>query len=109
MARKPGVKRTRETSARFRSNADVFAARGDPWVSDREGREQFGRRLDHEDPDFDAFFANKADERVERRSEPRSALANTPVVRLYYSMISSRRKSKSSLADLRRLTDEGEE
>jgi hypothetical protein len=43
------------------SNSSIFADRGDPWVSEREGREKFGRNLSREQPDMDAFlFAGKA-------------------------------------------------
>lgn len=36
------------------STADVFARRGDPWVSEKEGRKDFGRILDLENVDRDA-------------------------------------------------------
>jgi hypothetical protein len=37
---------------RMASNASIFADRGDPWMSDKEGRKDFGRGI-HEDPDLD--------------------------------------------------------
>jgi hypothetical protein len=43
------------------SNASIFAERGNPWVSDREGREKYGRNVEKENPDYDAqLFAKKA-------------------------------------------------
>ncbi len=46
---------------RLSSNASIFAERGDPWVSDREGREKFGRNLSSERPELDAYlFAGRA-------------------------------------------------
>jgi hypothetical protein len=40
---------------KYHSNSDIFARRGNPWVSDREGREGYGRNVDTEDPDLDCF------------------------------------------------------
>jgi hypothetical protein len=59
---------------RYASNSGVFEKRGDPWVSEREGKEQFGRNLFSEDPDFDRYFSEKAEHRRANR-EIRTALA----------------------------------
>lgn len=40
---------------KYHSNSDIFARRGNPWVSDREGREGYGRNVQTEDPDLDCF------------------------------------------------------
>jgi hypothetical protein len=49
------------------SGAHLFAKRGDPWISPREGRDLFGRNLRTEDPDMDMFTrASRAPERFER-------------------------------------------
>lgn len=46
--------------------ASLFERRGDPWVSPRSGREDFGRNLDTEDPDMDSFTrARKAPVKTE--------------------------------------------
>jgi hypothetical protein len=47
---------TRSHKPRISSNASIFADRGDPWVSDREGREKFGRNLSSENPPLDAYL-----------------------------------------------------
>lgn len=47
----------------YASNASVFARRGNPWVSEREGREGYGRNLDTEDPDLDMFTRAKSAKR----------------------------------------------
>lgn len=44
---------------KYSTNSGVFAKRGDPWVSDRQGLEEFGRVLETEDPDFDAMVRAK--------------------------------------------------
>lgn len=44
---------------KYHSNSDIFARRGNPWVSDREGREGYGRNVDTEDPDLDCFTRAK--------------------------------------------------
>lgn len=36
------------------SSSGMFARKGDPWVTDREGREQFNRTVEVENPDMDA-------------------------------------------------------
>lgn len=60
---------------RVSSNARLFEKRGDPWVSEREGQEKFGRNLNSENPDFDQYFARKATER-DRYIDP----PGTPIV-----------------------------
>lgn len=42
-----------------RSNADVFASRGDPWVSPREGLQDYGRTVWSENPDLDRYTLAK--------------------------------------------------
>lgn len=42
---------------RVKSCADVFAQRGDPWVSEREGIRSFGRILQTEDADRDQYLS----------------------------------------------------
>ncbi len=50
--------------AKMSSSAGVFAKRGDPWVTEREGTKGFGRNLETENPDVDQFFyAKKAKEK----------------------------------------------
>lgn len=67
---------TRSPSPKMSSNASIFADRGDPWVSPREGREKFGRNLSSEQPGQDAYLfakqATKADEPlvVKRSRQP---------------------------------------
>lgn len=62
--------RLNETSRGYSSNARIFENRGDPWVSDREGREGYGR-TDDELPDLDAYWrATKALTRDRDRSIP---------------------------------------
>lgn len=49
------------------SGAQLFAKRGDPWISPREGRALFGRNLRTEDPDMDMFTrAGRAPVKFER-------------------------------------------
>ncbi len=49
---------------RVHTSASIFERRGDPWVTDKEGRQNYGRNLKAEDPDMDAFFlAKKAETR----------------------------------------------
>lgn len=45
---------------RYTSNSGIFAKRGDPWVSRKEGVRDFNRNLETEDPeyDFDHRFHN---------------------------------------------------
>lgn len=49
---------------RYSSNSGIFERRGDPWVSDKEGRAQYGRNLFTEDPDFDRYFTERQAERA---------------------------------------------
>lgn len=42
------------------SVSGIFERRGDPLVSEREGREKFGRNLETENPDYDRYFAKLA-------------------------------------------------
>jgi hypothetical protein len=56
---------------RIKSNSDIFEARGDPWVSDKQGREEYGRNVRTENPEFDRYFAKKAPDKKEPKSEPR--------------------------------------
>lgn len=37
----------------FASNSDLFAKRGDPWITQREGIKDFGRNPETEDPEYD--------------------------------------------------------
>jgi hypothetical protein len=49
---------------RYSSNSGIFAKRGDPWVSRREGEKGFGRNLETENPELDQFTrARKAESR----------------------------------------------
>lgn len=58
-SRRNSVKRGLPSSCR--SNADVFASRGDPWVSPREGLRDYGRTQWSENPDLDRYtLAKKA-------------------------------------------------
>lgn len=45
---------------RYASNASLFAKRGDPWVSRKEGEKDFNRNLETENPDYDRYFRAKA-------------------------------------------------
>jgi hypothetical protein len=54
------------------SNSRLFEKRGDPWVSEKEGQERFGRNLNSENPDFDQYFANRASEK-EKYQDPRGS------------------------------------
>lgn len=57
----------------IRSNSDIFADRGDPWVSEKEGLTGYGRILRTENPDLDQFTrAKMATGKHEMKSEPRS-------------------------------------
>lgn len=38
---------------RLSSNSGIFAKRGDPWVSRKEGERDFNRNLETEDPEYD--------------------------------------------------------
>jgi hypothetical protein len=50
----------------FASNSDVFSRRGDPWVSDKEGRKDYGRdNAAFENPDMDCH--TKATKAVPKR------------------------------------------
>lgn len=52
------------------SNSRIFARRGDPWVSQKEGRRDFGRFLESENPDYDCdVFAEHPKQRHERGSD----------------------------------------
>jgi hypothetical protein len=44
----------------YSSLADIFARRGDPWVSDKEGMRDYGRNMETENAeyDFDHRFHN---------------------------------------------------
>ena len=52
-------------------NTDVFTKRGDPWMTEKEGRKEFGR--DHEvfeNPDLDRYTkAKKAKKKVEPKTQ----------------------------------------
>jgi hypothetical protein len=71
------VARLAVVRARYSSNSSMFAKRGDPWVSRREGERLFGRNLETENPELDQFTrARKAepkpkfiDPKPERRTE----------------------------------------
>lgn len=66
------------------SNAGLFEKLGNPWVTQRQGLEDYGRNVSAENPDFDAFggrgadgtvhlpIAGRAKERHEHRPEPRT-------------------------------------
>lgn len=52
-------------SGKMKSSASIFADRGDPWVTQREGREKFGRNLVSENPEMDAhLFASRQNKHV---------------------------------------------
>lgn len=55
----------------YSSNSKIFARRGDPWVSGREGREKFGRNIETENPDLDQFTRA-------RKAEPKSEYIDPP-------------------------------
>jgi hypothetical protein len=60
----------------YSSNSKIFARRGDPWVSGREGREKFGRNLETENPDLDQFTrARKAEPKPKYVEPPKPAKA----------------------------------
>lgn len=42
------------------SNAGLFAKLGNPWVSLRQQENDFGRLIDRENPEFDAYTAKRA-------------------------------------------------
>ena len=44
---------------RINSVANIFANRGDPLVSEKEGRKNYGRNPVTENPDLDQFFLAK--------------------------------------------------
>lgn len=47
------------------SNARVFEQMGSPWVSEKEGRENYGRTLETENPETDKdWYAKRAPERA---------------------------------------------
>lgn len=50
------------TSLGYSSNSGIFANRGDPWTTDREGRRDYGRD-DFENTELDAYRARKASTR----------------------------------------------
>lgn len=61
------------TQPKMRSNSSIFERRGDPWVTDRNGREDFGRNLETENPEMDQYTrASRARERFDMGSEKRS-------------------------------------
>lgn len=55
----------------YSSNSGIFAKRGDPWVSGREGREKFGRNVETENPDLDQFTRA-------RKAEPKPKFVDPP-------------------------------
>lgn len=54
---------------RLSSSASIFARKGNPWVSDKEGRKDFGRNLDTEEPELDQFTRA-------RKAEPKKAFVD---------------------------------
>lgn len=56
---------------KYSTNSGIFAKRGDPWVSERQGLEDFGRVLATENPDFDAAVRAKRVEKKERYVDPK--------------------------------------
>jgi hypothetical protein len=55
---------------RVSSNSDLFAKRGDPWVTRKQGENEFGRNLDSENPELDQFFASFAVPKPEYKEPP---------------------------------------
>lgn len=53
------MKRKFKSKGKYSSNASIFARRGDPWVSRKEGERDFQRNLETENPDFDRFVRAK--------------------------------------------------
>lgn len=61
MARKHGFRGTpTKPSKTMSSVGGIFERRGDPMVSDKEGKTKFGRNLETENPDYDRYFAQIA-------------------------------------------------
>lgn len=49
--------------SKIKTSCDVFAQRGDPWATDREGRAKYGRNLLSENPEVDSLlFASRVKE-----------------------------------------------
>jgi hypothetical protein len=62
--------------ASMKSNASIFSDRGDPWVSEKEGREYPEKRGFTGNPELDQFHCQKAQKRLVMKSEHRSAPVN---------------------------------
>lgn len=84
---------------KYSSNSGIFAKRGDPWVSEKQGQRDFGRNVETEDPDFDAQnFARKAqpkpqyvDPKPKKNDEPDYARRRAAIA---YQMQRELRKNK---------------
>lgn len=85
----------RNFSTRLRSNSDVFSSQGDPWVSDRERRRDYGlTSLDN--PELDQFTkAHKAPERHDKGSEKRGSGRDPTVMRSVNARRAMRKEMKS--------------
>lgn len=60
---------------RMKSSSDAFAASGNPWNTDKEGRRDYGRTLETEDPSVDQYYyakkaKTKKDKPCKGRQEP---------------------------------------
>lgn len=66
------------SKSNYSSNSRIFARRGDPWISRREGESQFGRNLETEEPELDQFLrAKKAPERPKYVDPPAPGISDT--------------------------------
>lgn len=83
---------------RYTSNAGVFAKRGDPWVTRREGEKAFGRNLDSENPDMDAMlFAKRAQPKVPYVDPPKPKKAEASYTLRKTNIILRARRQASSV------------
>lgn len=91
----------------IRSNSDIFADRGDPWVSEKEGRTDYCRIAKTENPEFDRYFARQAPVKVEPKSETRKDKACDPAVRIANAMRKMHREAaKAAPSTIRRIEDD---
>lgn len=85
---------------KYSSSARIFARRGDPWVSEREGREKFGRNIESENPDFDQYFAGKAGTK-EAYIDPKPEQRGRDYARLKVNAIRTVRNRKIGVTDVK--------
>jgi hypothetical protein len=56
--------------AKMSSSSSVFEKKGNPWVTDKEGRKDYGRLLETENPDLDQFFYAKKKQEQPKYVDP---------------------------------------